>query len=411
MRRRVGLALLALLALLGVVVWLLRVELVSYYHAWCWHQAGEENAEPHASELVRNGIAAWPALSWLLSRQSESRCHAGAKLVARWLTADKDESELEQRLRQIARDWTDLGEVGQAAVVEALCLSIEDLAPSADLAESKGQSLEAGAPTVAQQLGQAYVARLLRGFLLHTQPLHQRLARLGALRLARWVATHDPELDTEQLAASAESARPDASWASAWWRWCRELASLALLDEREEVRLEAVRLACSPAAQMQEQLARRLLEKPGEPSPAVRVLLILAVGVLEAQDVAPSEELARFLHDPSEEVRQSCEQVLRARGLTARQIQLARLWTHDDPLVRAQVPKIVYEDTELDAVAWLHRLSNDPAPVVRAAAIRAAGERKEVRFMARLRELAQDDASGTVRQLARYYQQEMFMPR
>jgi hypothetical protein len=71
----------------------------------------------------------------------------------------------------------------------------------------------------------------------------------------------------------------------------------------------------------------------------------------------------------------------------------------------------VYQEREIDPVLWLERLSRDTSPAVRAAVIRTAGERMEVRFSARLAEMAQQDTSTTVRQLAEYYQREMFAQR
>ena len=52
---------------------------------------------------------------------------------------------------------------------------------------------------------------------------------------------------------------------------------------------------------------------------------------------------------------------------------------------------------------WLRRLSHDPAPEVRVAAIRAASEQTLVDLSDRLDQMARSDPSPTVSQLARYF--------
>jgi hypothetical protein len=58
---------------------------------------------------------------------------------------------------------------------------------------------------------------------------------------------------------------------------------------------------------------------------------------------------------------------------------------------------------DLEPGVWLRRLSHDPAPAVRAAAVRAAAERHTVHLTDRLEQMAQNDPCPTVRQLAKYY--------
>ncbi|MDW8223440.1 MAG: HEAT repeat domain-containing protein [Gemmatales bacterium] len=410
-RRKYRIILGAILVLSGVCAWWYRSELASYYYAWCWQGTHGEEAAHHAARLVRQGNAAWPALRWLLARQTQEQIEPAAELLMLWLKESRQLEAWQSKLSRLAQDWPALGDVGQAVVLEAVCRYTS-------AAHDAGEPTPHNQPTAlpdsqaeAWSRNASELAPRVAEFLLQTRPLHQSLARSAALRLAHWVVLHDSKLTPEVTPSPADETNRQATAASAWWRWCRDLAELGLLDERETVRAQAVRLAALPALQLQAKLSRRLLEPPGEPSATVRLLLLLAVGDAAAQDVAPSEDLARLLHDPDEEVRHTCEQVLRARGLTPRQIHLARLWTDSDPWVRAQVPRLLYESTQLDTAAWLERLSRDPEPVVRAAAIRAAGEHSEVRLITRLTELAQQDASPTVRQLASFYQRELFLRR
>src|SRR5262249_17989245 len=114
-------------------------------------------------------------------------------------------------------------------------------------------------------------------------------------------------------------------------------------------------------------------------------------------------ELLPLLHDPAIDVRILCEKTLRSRGLTAQQIDLARLMTDAEATVRARVPAKVLECPDLDTHVWMDRLSRDPSPAVRAAVVRTVGEVADERLRDRMREMAGNDPSPTVRELAGYY--------
>ncbi|GBD36977.1 hypothetical protein HRbin36_02107 [bacterium HR36] len=413
LRKTTRLAALVVTLFGACVGWWLRWEIIAYYHAWCWHHAPRDSRQHHAERLAELGESAWPAIAWLLKQTQADRSDAAVNLLVSWWRHLHGSGRFATMLHGIARAWPGLTESGQACVLQSLVQFVNE--PISTLTEAMASpkqqkpSQAAGNQDDGGVAQSAELANAIREWLLEVQPLPFISGRLPALQLTRWVALQLAQVVSEHPEPAASS----AGWPHAhsdlanWWQWCRQLADLALLDGREEVRQEAVRLAALPQVALKARLARRLLEPPAEPSPAVRALLIIAVGDAASQDVAPSEELARFLHDVSEDVRASCEQVLRARGLTARQIQLARLWTHPDPLMRAQVPQLLYQETDLDPVPWLDRLSRDTSPLVRAAAVRTAAEHVEVRFAARLMELAEEDVSPTVRQLAAYYQREM----
>jgi hypothetical protein len=355
------------------------------------------------------GESAWPALRWLTQNSDVERIEATALLLERWLDRSRQLTQLDGVLRLIASDWSKLSAAGQSAVLLALdqCFVSAAAGDGANPSGDAPRLPQSGERNESEDYGA--VAAAIRTFLLQVQPLSQYWGRRSALRLSRWACPNSEDSAGKSLVVSATVGPNGSEVSGDWWQWCRELASLALTDDREEVRLEAVRLAALPQLDMRAKLAKRLLDLPGEPSATVRVLLLLAVGDGTDPDLAPTEELARWLHDPSVEVQATCEQVLRARGLSPRQLQLARMWTHPDPMVRAQVPGLVYQEKEVDPVAWLDRLSRDASPVVRAAAIRAAAEHMEVRFVQRLAELAEDDTSPTVRQLAIFYQRAMLL--
>ena len=69
-------------------------------------------------------------------------------------------------------------------------------------------------------------------------------------------------------------------------------------------------------------------------------------------------------------------------------------YTHANRTIRAR---------DLDASVWLRRLSQDPAPAVRAAAVRVMGQQRIVDLTDRLEQMAHSDPSPTVSYLASFY--------
>ncbi len=432
----------------GWCVWTFRREALAYYHAWCWWY-GFGEAEYHRDRLVALGESAWPALNWWLQRAAVADTDTASQLLVNWLHSVAAMGRTTDALQQVADSWPEMGESVQASILQALyiCATRKDAASSdvweqadgdkqnltlkldastqrsnhaqTDHAQRETSGNRSAAPLQMRYSGCAGPASgispaAVAQFLLQVQPLDNRSARLAALQLSQWVSLNEEEsvhASSAPHAGTGTQAMEEPVLTPKWWHWCRQLAEVALSDDREEIRCEAVRLAALPQLELKGKLARRLLSEPGEPAASVRALLLIAVGDRDCEELAPTEFLARYLHDGSHEVRKVCEQVLRTRGLTPQQIQLARMWTDPDPLVRIRVPQLVYQERELDPVLWLERLSRDISPAVRAAVIRAAGERMEVRFSARLAEMAQQDTSATVRQLAEYYQREMFAQR
>jgi hypothetical protein len=63
----------------------------------------------------------------------------------------------------------------------------------------------------------------------------------------------------------------------------------------------------------------------------------------------------------------------------------------------------LFQTEDLPLGIWLRRLSLDPAPAVRAAAVRAAHFQTQADLRDRMAEMAREDPSPTVRQLAGYY--------
>ena len=122
-----------------------------------------------------------------------------------------------------------------------------------------------------------------------------------------------------------------------------------------------------------------------------------------AEEVVATEDLFPWLHDTDADVRRICEAALRVRGLDDDYLHLAALTTHQKPAMRLQALECIRYEPEREPWFWLRRLSHDPAPEVRVAAIRAASEQTLVDLSDRLDQMARSDPSPTVSQLARYY--------
>jgi hypothetical protein len=127
----------------------------------------------------------------------------------------------------------------------------------------------------------------------------------------------------------------------------------------------------------------------------------LAVG--PAEEIVRDEGLLPALHDSDPEVRRLCEAALAGRGLRPEHILLGRLLTDDRPLVRLQVLDQLRETPDLETGVWLRRLSHDPSPAVRAAAMRAMTQQNGVDLSDRIDQMARNDPSPTVCRLAQYY--------
>ncbi|MBL8795724.1 MAG: HEAT repeat domain-containing protein [Planctomycetia bacterium] len=178
---------------------------------------------------------------------------------------------------------------------------------------------------------------------------------------------------------------------------CRELLRRGLLDTEAENRAVAARLAGETALNLLPQVAPLL----DDPAPQVRQAAMLAVGPHET--AVATDDLLRSLHDTDEDVRRLCETALKGRGLRAEDVLLGRLISDQRPDMRLQVLDNLRKTTDVAPAVWLRRLSHDPSPAVRAAAVRAAGEEAQVDFADRLMQMSQNDPSPTVRQLAQYY--------
>jgi hypothetical protein len=193
------------------------------------------------------------------------------------------------------------------------------------------------------------------------------------------------------VAPSAAEDGPDATAA------CRQIVRLALQHADAAVRLRAATLALRPTIGQPEWLVPLLRD----PAAEVRRVAILAIA--PARELVADDDLLRWLHDSDADVRRLTETALRSRGLRPRDVRLGRLLTDPRPAGRLELLVLLQDDGELDLSAWLRRLSEDPAPAVRAAAARLADERQVFQLADRLTQMATSDPDLTVRQAVTYH--------
>jgi hypothetical protein len=178
----------------------------------------------------------------------------------------------------------------------------------------------------------------------------------------------------------------------------QELVRTALHASTVDNRLRAIRLTLYPGmTDLLEQVVALLSDE----SSLVRRAALLTVG--PAREVIHDDQLLPCLHDPDPEVRRLCEVALGGRGLRPEYLELGRLLTDPSPATRLRVLDRLHSSTELDPGLWLRRLSHDPAPSVRVAAMRAMAQQSFADLTDRIDQMARTDPSPTVCQLAQFY--------
>ena len=186
-----------------------------------------------------------------------------------------------------------------------------------------------------------------------------------------------------------------------WFELCRDLSASGLKDADPNHRVQAIRLTMHLAKQSEPRFAEHLLPLLKDGVPQVRRAAVVALGPVS--DFVSEDDLLPMLHDPDVEVRRLTQLALRSRGLSDNQLLLAGLISAPEPTVRLSVLERLDDEEGLDVGLWLDRLSRDASPAVRAAALRAAASQSGAELRQRIQQIAQQDASPTVRQLAQYY--------
>ena len=181
----------------------------------------------------------------------------------------------------------------------------------------------------------------------------------------------------------------------------KSLVIVGIKSNQDAIRLAAIRLAVLPGLQLQEHLVPLLLPSSSDPSAEVRQLALLALG--EHEKLISTDDLCQYLNDADKEVRTTTERILMVRGLSQKQIKLARMMNDQNPMNRAELPELVLGTPEVDSFLWMERLTRDPSPAVRAATARAIGSSSEQRLSSLLKEMVEQDKDQTVQQIARFY--------
>jgi HEAT repeat protein len=367
MRRLVSLGgrkgLVGLLALLALAAgaWLNRGALLRWYYLRQLAAAGPENRETWAGRVAGLGEAVLPGLLECLTREDVRTCAnaeaALARLARGWGPADARTLGLVERL---CRRFSALSGPGREAGLElALVLLRPDggrTPAPAPLAEACGKLLTTAAPVAGAGV------------------------RVRALALAEVLAEGAPE---RRLGIY------------------RELITRGLAEDNAECRVRAIHLALHSALRKEDDLLARMVPLLRDSRAEVRRAALLAVGL--AEQAIAEDDLLPLLHDPDAEVRRLCEAALRGRGLQDGHLRLARLISAPGAEDRLGVLRHLQDAEVPDPGLWLRRLSQDPDPAVRFAAMAAASADGQIDLSDRLLQMRDTDPSPTVRQWAPYF--------
>jgi hypothetical protein len=176
----------------------------------------------------------------------------------------------------------------------------------------------------------------------------------------------------------------------------RQLLLCGLKHASPEVRIRAIGLAIQSHETALELVAALI----DDTDAGVRRAAIAALG--PHRNVLSDDDLLPRLHDPDRDVQRMAQLALRSRGLTERQVHFGRLLTDQRPSARLELIGMLPDDSELDLSRWLLRLSKDPSPAVRVAAVRTAAELQLFQLSERIEQIAQTDPDATVSAIARF---------
>ncbi|MFO0968876.1 MAG: hypothetical protein U0793_25260 [Gemmataceae bacterium] len=347
----------ALAVLGGLALWQ-KDRLLAWYHVRQLAQADDASREERVKQVVAVGQACVGGLVDRLTQGDEAVCvNMEDGLVALGLDWGRDDPRTQELLRQVHDAFTTAGVRGRVACLNVTRAIIESRGPA--------QRLPAEAAKLAANLLERADAE----------------TNTAALRLARAFLERVPPGEGSGL--------------------CRVLALKGLGAGAVGTRLAALGVVVQTPFKKDQDLLQRVVPLLKDKEARIRKAALVALA--GERDLVPDDDLILLLHDPDLGVQDVCEQALRSRGLQDSHILLARLISDDDPAARLQVLDHLHRAPDLAPGVWLERLTRDPAPAVRAAAVRAAAGAPEAGLRSRLGEMARGDASPTVRQLAVFY--------
>ena len=357
-RRVVWLAVIGLLAAGGAAAWWERTPLLAWFYIHQLSHASDADRPTWATRVAGLGDAALPGLVDCLKQPDAAVCanaRAGlTELTGSWAVDDPRAVALARRL---VADYPRFSPPGRRAALETAAKWFDLSGPPADELTAACVDLVRAATPAAEA------------------DAHGAALELCADLLDRVEGRDD-------LLAAA-----------------KDLVHACVGAEASADRLRAVRLAVHPGVDAAEQVVALL----NDPAEEVRRAAVVAVGPPSSGVL--DDSLLPSLHDADAEVRRLCEEALRHdRRFTAEQLQVGRLLTHPDPVQRLNVLDYVRPGAGLEPGLWLRRLSHDPSPSVRLAAVRAMSRQDVVDLGDRIDQMAAGDPSPTVSQTARLYQ-------
>lgn len=356
-KKNVILGLLALFVVAAAVVgWLRRDTLAAWYAVRSLAGAAEADRDACVVRVLQFGDAALPQLMSVLGREDEPACgNVKAALDALAAQAQADSTRRGELVTHLTAAFGTMSMPGRRAalaILHALAEPAPDGSLPADIQAALGHVLsEAGMPS---------------------------------------------ELVADALPVAAVLAQQKGQSEEVLQK-CRDVVRAGLASADARVRVRSVAAAQQPELNVLDQVVPLL----DDSAPDVRRAAILALG--PAPEALATDDLLRWLHDSDDDVRRLCETALRGRGLPDQQVRLGKFLTDARPEARLRVLDLLRQAHDVEPAAWLRRLSHDPVAAVRAAAVRAAVEQPQVDLRDRVEQMAQDDPSATVRQLAQYY--------
>jgi hypothetical protein len=358
-RRFLGALLIVFLLGGGIVAWRERITLLSWFYVRNLARASDANRPRWVGRVAKLGDAALPGLFDCLAQPDAhvcaNACAALMHMTRAWGRGDARTADLALRL---AREFPGFSAAGQKRVLDLAVGWFREPGRRPDPLLSACGHLVSESAMVAEDDVQTSALELCGILLNHPSDDHESKPLDPAHKLV--VAT--------------------------------------LQASHVDNRLRAVRLTLYPGMDdLLEQVATLLNDE----SPHIRRAALIAVG--SAREAVHDDQLLPCLHDADAEVRRLCEQALIARGLRPEYLELGRLLNDPQPGKRLQVLDRLRESVELDSGLWLRRLSHDPSPSVRVAAMRAMTQQDDVDLSDRIDQIAREDASPTVRQLAQFY--------
>lgn len=341
----------------GVFLWQ-RESVTLWYHSWKLQSATTDHYPAFVSKFEGFGLSGTDALVKQLSSTDEVTCQNAGQVLTRilqvWGTQD---SRRDQALKQVEAQCPQFSPPGQHACMAMIQQLLQDGQPTEMMAQVVG--------SLATRLNTSLETRL---------ELYETMIQL---------------------------LRQDQNVSETLQKQARHCVQTGIRDDNVQVRLAAVRLAVTPALQLHAELVPMVSGAKVDPAPEVRQLVLLALG--EHEQLIATDELCRFLQDGNAEVRGITERALKLRGLNQNQLKLARMINDPDPSTRAQLPALVFNTSDVDAVQWMERLCKDPMPAVRAASARAMGEHQDQRLQSLMQQLSEKDQDASVQQIARFY--------